>query len=425
MQPDVTLGLVLEKIGVFIALPILVMVAWNVWLSYIQTTFLRNIKWTLLEIKPPRDVYKSPLAMELVLNSLAQAGGTGNWVDKYWKGNLRNYFSLEIVSLEGSLRFFIRTNDKFRKIIESQIYAQYPQAQVLEVEDYMKAIPEYTKDGPINLFGTNMILSKEDAYPIKTYVDYGLDRAIGSLDEEQRIDPITPTLEMMGSMGQGERMMIQIIVRAATDRFTIKSKKDGVEVEEKGKKWTDAAKAIIKKMNEDLKEKDKEGKVTAVNRMTKGQQQVIDSIERNAEKIGFDAGVRMVYVANKDKFDANRIAGLMGLLRQFNSNDSNSFKPDGATDTGLAWNDLFKTKIVKMKKDMLADYRDRGYFYGGFEFDKVSKYFTHPNESGGKPFILTTEELATLFHLPGRVAETPSFTRIDVAKAEPPANLPI
>ena len=52
-------------------------------------------------------------------------------------------------------------------------------------------------------------------------------------------------------------------------------------------------------------------------------------------------------------------------------------------------------------------------------------YFTHPNKNSGKAFILSTEELATIFHLPGRVVETPSFTRIESKKAEPPTNLPI
>jgi hypothetical protein len=88
-------------------------VAWNLWLTYLQTQFLRGIKWVLLEIKPPKEVFKSPAAMELVLNSLYQTGGTGNWYDKYWKGNLRNYFSLEIVSTEGKIHFYIFLNQMF------------------------------------------------------------------------------------------------------------------------------------------------------------------------------------------------------------------------------------------------------------------------------------------------------------------------
>lgn len=159
---------------------------------------------------------------------------------------------------------------------------------------------------------------------------------------------------------------------------------------------------------------------------TKAQQGTIEAIERHAAKFGFDSHIRALYIAKKEAFNAaTRAPSLIGSLRQYASSDLNGFKPDGATKIDFPWQDLFGTKIVKMKKDFLDDYKDRSFFYRGFKFTKLKKYFTHPNKSGGKPFILSTEELATIFHLPGRVAETPTFTRIEAKKAEPPANLPI
>ncbi len=196
-------------------------------------------------------------------------------------------------------------------------------------------------------------------------------------------------------------------------------------MEEGGKSWTDKAKEVIKDFNASLNEKDKEGKTIATRRATRGEQGVIEAIERNASKFGFDAGIRTIYLTSSDKFDANRIAGLTGMIRQYNSNDYNSFKPDSPTAFDFPWQDLTGSKIIKKKRDMLGAYKARAYFYGGFDIVKPEKYFTYPEKSGGKPFILSTEELATMFHLPGRVAETPSFTRIEATKAEPPANLPI
>ncbi len=86
---------------------------------------------------------------------------------------------------------------------------------------------------------------------------------------------------------------------------------------------------------------------------------------------------------------------------------------------------MFGKKVIVQKADMLNAYKARSYFYGGFDITNPGTYFTHPNASGKKPFILSTEELATLFHLPGRVAETPTFERIESKKAEAPGNLPI
>ena len=40
------------------------------------------------------------------------------------------------------------------------------------------------------------------------------------------------------------------------------------------------------------------------------------------------------------------------------------------------------------------------------------------------PKVMTTEELATMFHLPGKVAVTPTLGRIPSTRGEAPPNLP-
>jgi len=71
---------------------------WHMWLAYIHTRNIANLQWTMLEIKIPREISKSPLAMELVLNALYQRGSINNAIDVYWNGNLTPVFSLELVS---------------------------------------------------------------------------------------------------------------------------------------------------------------------------------------------------------------------------------------------------------------------------------------------------------------------------------------
>ncbi len=394
--------------------------AWNLWVTYINQVYLKTVEWIILEIKPPKDVWKSPAAMELVFNTLF-GGGAGNWYEKYWKGELAQYYSLEIASIEGKVRFFVRFHKKFRKGFEAQLYAQYPQAEITEVEDYTKNVPEFTKDGPISLFAYNLTLAKDDPYPIKTYVDYGLDKAIGSLEEEQRIDPITPILETMGSIGIGEQIWFQINIRQDTKRYVVKGK-DGVL--EESKSWKDKAREIIKELNEKLKEKDADGK-TSSRRATKGEQNVVEAIERHMNKPGFDCGIRVIYLAKKENFNSPTVTAFTAMFRQFSTEDLNSFKVGDLTRFVEPWKDPLGTRLLKMKKDFLQDYKDRSFFYGGFNFRKPSKYFTNPNKSGGKPFLLSTEELATIYHLPGRVSETPTFTRIEAKKSEPPIDLPI
>ncbi len=413
--------LLIEIIIIALVLWVLVIVTFNVWVSYVQTVFLKGLKWTLIEIKPPQDVFKSPLAMELVLNSLYAGAQGGDWVTKYWKGEVSLWYSLEIVSIDGKVRFFIRLPQKFKKMVEAQIYAQYPQAEISEVEDYTENVPEYKKGGDISLWGTNFILSKDDVYPIKSYVDYGLDRAIGLLKDENQIDPITPMIEFLGSLNIDEQVWIQILIRPDTKRFSVK--KDGAEVS--GKDWKEKSKETIKEYKDKLKEKDAEGKALPL-QMTRAQQAVIDTIERHTNKFAFDSYIRAIYLAKGDAFNgATRIPSIIGSFRQYTSSDLNGFKPDGSTKVDFPWQDLFGTKVEGMKEKILKKYKSRSFFYGGFDFFELGSYFTNPNNSGGKPFILSTEELATIFHLPGKVSETPSFTRITTKKSTPPVNLPI
>jgi len=415
------LSKILRNGAVFVALFVAIDMAWNLWLSYIQTVFLKSLKWVVIEIKPPKEVFKSPLAMELVLNSLYAGAQGGDWVTKYWKGEVSLYSSLEIVSIEGRVRFFMRIPEKFKKMIETQIYAQYSQVEISEVPDYTSNVPDFTKDGPINLWGTNFILSKDDVFPIKSYVDYGLDRAVGSLEEEQRIDPITPMLEFMGSIGVGEQVWVQIIIRPDTKRFEVKKG----DVIEGGKDWKEKSKEAIKEYREKLKEKDADGKSIPLT-LSGGQKNIIETIERHSGKFGFDSHIRAIYIAEKDNFNAGvRAPSLIGSFRQYASSELNGFKPDKSTKIDFPWQDLFGKKIIEMKYKILKSYKSRRFFYGGFDMGNIGSWFTHPNKSGGKPYILSTEELATIFHLPGRVAETPTFTRIETKKGEAPANLPI
>ena len=84
-------------------------VFWHEWVHYIQERHRSNMKWVILEVKLPKEIHKTPIAMEIVLNSLYQMGGSIVWWDKYWKGKVKDWFSLEMVSIEGHVKFFIRT----------------------------------------------------------------------------------------------------------------------------------------------------------------------------------------------------------------------------------------------------------------------------------------------------------------------------
>jgi hypothetical protein len=379
---------------------VLLFILWRVWLSYIRAVYLSKIEWVMLEVKLPREITKSPLAMELLLNVFYQTS-KGTWYDEYFKGRVRDWFSLEIVSLGGAVKFFIRTNKVYKNLIESQIYAQYPQAEVYEVPDYTRYVDYHGKGSPWEIFGTDFILSKEDAYPIKTYVDYGLDKE--SMKEEHKTDPMTATLEFMGTMGKDEQLWLQILVRAAEDRHP-----DPKSFMGWGKRsWKDEGKDLI---DEIMKKAQPKGEGQMGRFLTNAEQDLIKALSRSISKFGFDTGIRAMYLAKKDSFNGAHIKGLMGILRQYATGDLNSFKPARTTSFDFPWQDYNKIRTTKKKVKFFNAYIHRGYFYKPYQW---------------KPFILNTEELATIFHFPGGVLQTPTFGRIESRKVEPPTNLPV
>lgn len=404
---EVWSGLLLAFKYIYLTLPIWLPAAFlvalfNAWLYYQRTKFWQKEGSILLEIKLPREITKSPLAMEVVLGAFHQGGGEGTWIDRIWEGKTRSWFSLEIVSIGGKIRFFIWTKPKHRNAIESLIYSQYPGIEIYEAEDYTK--PFYYEPLLNNVWASEFALTKPDPYPIKTYVDYGLDK---DPKEEFKIDPMTAMIEFLGSITEGHNIWIQILIRAHKKRrlFDVFGERED--------SWMDEQEKEKDKIIEKLKVKKEEGGFPRI--PSKGEGEIIAALERSVSKFPFDCGIRAIYVADKDKFNPANIGGILGSVKQYGSLNLNGFKSKGwFSELDYPWQKWFGTE-EKMKPIVLEEYKLRRYFYSPY----IGKKFY------SKPFVLNTEELATIYHFPGSVASTPTFEKIPSLKSKAPSNLPI
>ncbi len=381
------------------------------WLKYIRTRYIFNQDYILLEIKMPREINKSPLGMEVFLMSLYQTGAV-TYTDTYIGGKIKPWFSLEIVSQGGEVRFFIWSPAKYKNMIESQIYAQYTDVEIYEADDYTTAI----KNGQENLdmWGTYYKLVSKDVFPIKTYVDYGLEKE--TKEEEFKVDPFAAVIEYLGSMKEGEQVWIQILIQA--------HKKEGLREGRLFKKpdWKNEAKREVKKIQESLMLDSAHMRM-----MTKSEEEKIIAIERSLSKFAFDCMIRAFYIAKKESFSEIAIPGLIGSVRQYNSNNLNGFKLGlytDHTDNEKDWIGIGQVLFPPLKKIMSKRRAKMEYLM--LEAYKMRSFFQPPYKNyRAKPFILTTEELATIYHFPGKVATTPTLPRIGSRKAKPPPNLPV
>ncbi|HEY4489649.1 MAG TPA: hypothetical protein VJC12_00125 [Candidatus Paceibacterota bacterium] len=373
----------------------------QVYLRYIRAKYIVEEGNTLLEIRIPKEQFKSPAAMEIVLQALSQPS-VGNYLDVFLKGRIRRWFSLELVSIEGQVSFFIWTHKKMKNMIESQIYSQYPTVEVHEVPDYsLKVVYD---PGKISMWGAQFKLNKADIYPIKTYIDYGLGE---DPKEEFKIDPLTPVLEFLGSLRKGEQAWYQIIIQA--------HRKEGLKdaLLFKRADWKGGAKKEIEKIFKESYIKPEEGKSLKFNDLSQVQKDTITAVERSVTKTAFDSMIRAIYVAEKDSFNSVNIGGLTGSFKQFGSENLNSFSPKWSTKPEYPWQDFQGRKKMKNERKLLDAYKRRSFFHPPYK------------NFHGRPFILNVEELATIYHFPGQVAPTPTLQRIPSKKSEPPANLPL
>ncbi len=408
--------------------PILGLVSWHMWLNYIRHAYLASLNFKLLEVRIPQEIWKSPQAMEFILmNALYQTGGVSTWKAKYWDGKVLLWFSLEITSIEGDIHFYIRCPAQYKSLVESQVYSQYPDVEIAEVPDYTEAVPPFTKDNGWEMFGWQYKLAKPDPFPIKTYIDYGMDKQF-SLEEEQKIDPLTPLLEYFGSIGKGEQLWMQIITRGVpakgTSAFSFGRYPSKDHYFQKDSLQELGAQQRAEYIKKEIKALVDSGLVTAdkakdnpIALLTDEKKDVLKSMERNMQKFSFDCGMRILYIAHKDKYSGMQVPNLSVLFRPFSSPFSNTIVPSGAKSAVAfdhPWQDFSGNRFLRKKIDFFKAYKLRQYYYPPF-FDT-----THQD-----PFVLSTEELATLYHFPGRVSETPSFKRIDSKKAEAPTDLPI
>lgn len=420
--------LLLVGIGYLMPIP-LAMIAVHVWHDYRQDRFIMGIKWVLLEIQVPREVIKSPAAMELIFtNAFYHQSMKGFW-EQYIIGAPWLWFSLEMVSLDGRVHFFVRTPTRIRDLVETQIYAQYPQAKVIEAEDYAFHIPQYTKNGDWYMWGCEFEKLREDFLPIKTYKGYGDDMKTG-IKEEFKIDPITPVIEYLGSLPKGQQVWIQIIIRQNIKKYH--SHKTGGHVG-----FTEAAAEFIASLLKDYTKTQESvsphGEISYVNQvfMPDHLKPVITAITENTAKVHFDAGIRVVALSDKrltteDQFN-NLRRSVRLIFRQYAMPNVNEFNRVNATQFDAPWSDPTGLALTKYKKRTLDFYRGRTMFHPPIQYSMSYPKLLSIFFPSGAPhlFVLSTEELATIFHFPGMVSETPSFKRIESKIAKPPSNLPL
>jgi hypothetical protein len=383
---------------------------WISWMHYIRYMFWFTQEYVLLEIQLPPEVEKSPKAMELFLIAIHNAGGEATFIVRIWYGRFRPIWSLEIASNEGRVGFYLRASRGWRNIVEARLYGQFPEAKLVEVEDYVAKIPFNLND--YTIFAAEYKKRLVNALPIKTYIDFGLDK---DPDEELKIDPISNVLELLAQVGKNEYFWLQFVVKAR------KREEWYGFYDFKGNAFIDGGKKEIKAMMSAAADRAKsltadpmlqaQASARGLTLLTQGEKERMESIERSMSKQVFECGIRVIYLAKKENFIGVNSGAIVRFFDTFaGETNHNSFSASrGSPGYDYPWQDFHNIRINIERKNMFFRYKHRAFFYVPYD---------------QKPEFLTTEELATLWHFPSSIIKTPGLNRVPSRRAEAPVNLP-
>ena len=397
------------------------------WLHWKQKIAGAQKEWVVLAIDIPRVSEKEPgqslRAVENFFAHLAGAHAPATWTEKWMQGKYQDPISCEIISVEGNVQFVIHCLRSLRDLVEASIFAQYPEAEITEVEDYVNKVPAYYPDEEWDLYGTEIVPAGGNSlYPLRTYPEFE-----HSMTGELK-DPLSVLLEGFSRLGPGEHAWMQLLILPIDQKIyrdegmTLIKKLKG---ENTSKPPSKLEKVLFTPFNlfialanmlifsgQVSKASAKSDNLMSAKifNMSPGERKVLEAVENKISKIGYICKIRFLYIAKKNVFKKPKIVqSFIGFIKQMNTNDMLALKPEAKVVgvNGGLW--LFNERRNNTRKNKLySNYKNRSVWYGM------------------PPYYLCTEELATLWHFPHTFqVKAPQVKKRTTKVAEPPMNLPI
>lgn len=334
----------------------------------------------LISIELPKENEKTPISAEQMFASL-------HGLLRFTPG-VQEHLSLEIAANPEGIRFYVYTPRQFKNFVESQIYAQYPTAEIREASDYTQ-----NNFGAAHFAATEITLAKDYIFPIKTFRDFD-------------VDPLAAITAALGKIGTAEQVWLQILMRPVDDIWQERGHKF-VSMVRAGEKPVDfTPKGLIKDVGKNLV-----SHITEIPshiflgpqlparpappqriQLSAGQELELKLIENKLTKMGFEVKVRAVAFSQTEENARNQLQSTIASFKQFSTANLNGFVALNSEETD---------------QEILKKFKNR-YFEVG--------------EAGS--FIVNIEELASIYHLPNISVETPAIAWTRAKKGEPPLNLP-
>jgi len=236
----------------------------------------KSLDSVLLQVAVPRGNEIKIDAMEQLFASLYSIK-KGGFKQKF---SIQPTVSFEIVAKKEDIRFYVWTSRKLKDLVEKQIHGAYPDAEVVEVEEY-SIFPEKGK-----VAYKSFQLSRGNFYPIKTY-------------KELPTDPLALLTSALAKMGEGEAAAIQILVSPVDSS------------------WQKEGRSFIS----DTKKQESDPQKAKFSTPAK----TLEMVEGKIGKPGFEVSARIVATAPTIEVAKMHLENIASSFEQFSS-ETNGFK---------------------------------------------------------------------------------------------------
>ena len=292
-------------------------------------------------------------------------------------------FEMAVASVGEEISFYVACPRRLRDVMEKQIHGFFPIADVRPVEDYNI----FNSQGVS--FGSYLFAGRGKSLPFKTY--QGL--------ETDPLNEIVNALSKLDSEGEGAA--IQLILRPSKAKRWRKISLKIARDMQKGHHYNLSKIRVDRTPFHFLMDlltgsalglNKKEAPSSGPPSVTPLNTEVIKALEGKASKIAYEANINLVVSAKMSEQAEQILLQLESAFAQFNALNLNLLKSSRAG--------------------------------GGWNLRKLFYNFSFRVFDPGRKIILSTEELASIYHFPTTEVETPKVKFIKSKQAAPPPNMP-
>lgn len=441
---------VLEIIGITLLVLLGIVLAYNLlfrllaWvMQKAQLQKARSQEVVVLRMQVPKEderaPTKGPIVMEQIFNTLYGTRKDLSFFDRL-RGDSQPRMSFEIAHIQGRIYFYITVPKHFQRLIEGQMYAQYPEVEIEVVDDFIsrsldveigKNAPQLdpsemalSKAGtvqgqsldfeaahPAQVIVADMALTDPFIWPFKTY-DFFVDK-----EDKTQVDTLSSLTSAMSKLNQeSDQAWFQLVIEPAEKSWqkysdqVFKTLKQGYF-----NRWGWMLAWFIKwyptthfwhhwliKVPITVTMKvfwRMFGLLNPIEGGTLVEKQEVgfsrwEIPAKKLSKIGFKSNVRVAYLTR-----SGDLPGAQLKVREMAAS-FNQFQWPEVNGLGIrqmaATNSTIGKRLYKQMRMRVLD----------------------------QPNLLTVDELATIYHLPMWNLETPNIAWVKAKKLEPPAELP-